>query len=127
MPPAAAGQASNGSGGEAEAGTPPAAAADSRDPAASLEFLDFQPPAGVLVAGEAQASDADGTAPRGGAAAHATAQAAPAAPEATPAQPQSQNGDAAPAPRAAPTEGVEQAEELLDVVFVSSEAGEMAS
>lgn len=122
----------------------PHMAVDSDDPTQSLEFLEFQPPSGEHAASGspaadgppvadsqpnatsgAQAASADGAQPQGGtsaAGATAVAEAAPSAPPQTPGSP-AQNGDAVVSRRPKPIEGVELAEQLLDVIFVSSEAG----
>ena len=106
--------------------------------AASRDFLEFQPPAGSQISSTAGAGSSPDSAPppSDAAAAAPAASAAVAAPQQSASLQQqqqspvqasdsaSQGADAAPQQRAA--NGVQQAEQLLDIVFVSSEAGACA-
>lgn len=150
--PAAGSARSNGSGGsavpaESSSAALPPAAVDSNDVTTSLDFLKYLPPVGTHLNSTAGPGSSLEMAPKAAAlAAPAAARAAAAAPaasapatlQAPPAAAEQQqrqhpaaNGGgsqgADEAPRQQAAEGVEQAEQLLDIVFVSSEAGEWTS
>lgn len=136
------GTRSNGSSKKAAPSSPPGVPSTSppagESVAASRDFLEFQPPAGTQIDSTAGASSGPDSAPppSDAAAAAPAASAAVAAPQqsASPQQQQQspvqasdsagQGADTAPQQRAA--DGVQQAEQLLDIVFVSSEAGRVS-
>lgn len=126
------------------AGVPSTSSPAGESIAASRDFLEFQPPAGTQVGSTAGVSSGPDSAPppSDAAAAAPAAAATPAASAAVAAPQQSvapqqqqqspvqasdsagQGADTAPQQRAA--DGVQQAEQLLDIVFVSSEAGRVS-